>query len=362
MLFAVMATIAVSCVHTNGQLGDGLTLEFIGEAVFPTGFQYSGFEVGGLSGIDYDPVSNRYIAISDDRAQYGPVRFFELQINLSDAALDPGDVVFTGVTQILDKNDAAFAPLAVDPEAIRFSPVAGTLYWTSEGDANTGPFVRVMTRDGHHVDEFLPPPNYLPTALTGTRENMTFESLAFSHDALSVFTATENALRQDGPHASITAGSPVRVLALDTDNGQAQAEYVYLTEAVVAAPDPPGAFATNGLVELLAFDESHLLALERSYSTGVGNSVRLFLTTTQFVTDVRGMDSIAQHDIRTMPKELLLDLDQLDLVLDNIEGMTFGPVLADGKRTLILVSDNNFNSRGGQFTQFLAFRLAPVER
>jgi hypothetical protein len=42
--------------------------------------------------------------------------------------------------------------------------------------------------------------------------------------------------------------------------------------------------------------------------------------------------------------------------LDNVEGMTLGPTLPDGRRSLILVSDHNF--AGSQFTQFLLFALA----
>ncbi|MEM9096364.1 MAG: esterase-like activity of phytase family protein, partial [Pseudomonadota bacterium] len=41
--------------------------------------------------------------------------------------------------------------------------------------------------------------------------------------------------------------------------------------------------------------------------------------------------------------------------IDNLEGMTFGPEI-DGARTLVLVSDNNFNPNG-QFTQFLLFKI-----
>lgn len=44
------------------------------------------------------------------------------------------------------------------------------------------------------------------------------------------------------------------------------------------------------------------------------------------------------------------------IVQDNIEGMTFGPILPTGERSFILVSANNF-SPDGQFTQFLAFKL-----
>ena len=41
--------------------------------------------------------------------------------------------------------------------------------------------------------------------------------------------------------------------------------------------------------------------------------------------------------------------------LDNTEGMTFGPRLPNGNRTLVFVSDDNF--RKSQITQFLAFEV-----
>jgi hypothetical protein len=52
-----------------------------------------------------------------------------------------------------------------------------------------------------------------------------------------------------------------------------------------------------------------------------------------------------------------LGLDALGIPLDNVEGMTLGPELPDGRRSLILVSDNNFAP--SQFTQFLLFALSP---
>ena len=54
-------------------------------------------------------------------------------------------------------------------------------------------------------------------------------------------------------------------------------------------------------------------------------------------------------------KTLLLDLDELGLTLDNIEGMTLGPRLPDGRQSVLLVSDNNFTP--GQVSQFLLFAL-----
>ncbi|MEJ2618683.1 MAG: esterase-like activity of phytase family protein [Candidatus Thiodiazotropha sp.] len=74
-----------------------------------------------------------------------------------------------------------------------------------------------------------------------------------------------------------------------------------------------------------------------------------------FATNVRGKNSIDRKHVSPLRKRLILNLDQLGITLDNIEGMTFGPDYADGSNSLILDSDTNFSDP--QFTQFLAFRL-----
>jgi hypothetical protein len=73
---------------------------------------------------------------------------------------------------------------------------------------------------------------------------------------------------------------------------------------------------------------------------------------------VDGVESLAGllGSIRTAEKTLLFDLDTLGIPLDNVEGMTIGPPLPDGRRSLVLVSDNNFAA--SQFTQFLFFALS----
>jgi hypothetical protein len=54
-------------------------------------------------------------------------------------------------------------------------------------------------------------------------------------------------------------------------------------------------------------------------------------------------------------KKLLLDLNELGISLDNLQGMTLGPRLSDGTQSLLLVSNNNFVKEQG--SQFLLFRL-----
>ena len=57
----------------------------------------------------------------------------------------------------------------------------------------------------------------------------------------------------------------------------------------------------------------------------------------------------------TEADSIVAAIDDLGITLDNVEGMTFGPDLPDGRRTLVLVSDDNFSE--SQVTQFLAFAL-----
>ncbi|MEG1115228.1 MAG: esterase-like activity of phytase family protein, partial [Janthinobacterium sp.] len=73
-------------------------------------------------------------------------------------------------------------------------------------------------------------------------------------------------------------------------------------------------------------------------------------------TDVQAIPALAGASYVPARKRLLLDLEKLGLTrVDNIEGMAWGPRLANGSRSLVLVSDDNFNAQ--QVTQILAFEV-----
>ena len=86
----------------------------------------------------------------------------------------------------------------------------------------------------------------------------------------------------------------------------------------------------------------------------------LFQISLNNATDIHNLDSITKVDtseIKPVEKKLLLDLRNLDVSLDNIEGLTLGAKLPSGEQSLILISDNNFTNF--QQTQILAFKLKP---
>jgi hypothetical protein len=92
----------------------------------------------------------------------------------------------------------------------------------------------------------------------------------------------------------------------------------------------------------------------------VGNTIKLYQVDLSNATDISQIETLNNADlsaIKPAEKTLLLNFDTLNLSpkTDNVEGMTLGSPLPDGRRVLILVSDNNFSEK--QITQILALSL-----
>jgi hypothetical protein len=312
----------------------------------PSGTTFQGTRVGGLSSITFDDRLGVFYAISDDPAA---VRYYTLSLGLADGRLSAGDVRFEAVTSLRSPSGAPYAAASVDPEGLALTKDR-ELIFTSEGIANTlvAPFVRRYALDGTFLGSLPVPAGYLPDAgrTRGVRQNLGFESAGVAPNGRFAFVATENALVQDGPLATLSGGSSARILRYQLQQGRIDREYTYVTDPVAEPPAPATAFSVNGLVELLPLNNQFLLAMERSFSVGApdtGNTIRIYEVALPGAND------------RPVEKRLLLDLDELGIPLDNVEGMTFGPRLPDGRRSVVLVSDDNFAAT--QFTQFLLFAL-----
>jgi hypothetical protein len=339
-------------------------LQFLGQAIIPTGTTFAGTQVGGLSSITYDAGRNVYYVLSDDRSQINPARFYTFRIDL-DGSLDPTDLHIAGVTTLEAPGGGPYPLLSLDPEGLVLTK-DGRLVLTSEGDTSRliDPFLRFYGVDGQFLGSLPVPSYFLPTAngSSGIRNNLAFEPAGVPPNGRFFFTGTENALFQDGPAATLAGGSPSRILRYGLQTERLDRQYVYWTDPVFQAPIPPMQFSVNGLVELLPLNNDFLLAMERSFSVGVlgtGNEIKLYEVALPGADDVNGVASVAASlgSIQPAQKTLLLDLGTLGIPLDNVEGMTFGPDLPDGRRSLIMVSDNNFAP--SQFTQFLLFAVSP---
>ncbi len=332
-------------------------VEYLGQLKIPTGFIVQDTQLGGLSGITYDSQRNLYYAISDDRALQGPSRFYTLEIELNPLGVNP-----INVTPLVDSNSRPFPPYTVDPEGIALTR-RDTLFISSEGDVerNIQPFIKEFSREGQEIKSLPIPDKFLAQNGQGIRNNQAFENLTLSPSEQFLYTAIETALVQDGEPANLEKGTPVRILQYDLTTGQPGPEFYYLTEPVQTAPKSPNGFTIHSLVELLAWDETKLLSLERGFTENVGNTILVYEVSLEGATDIQKIERLKDVDLENIQpaqKRLLLDLGTLDIPLDNIEGMTFGPKLSDGRQSLILVSDNNFNPL--QVTQFLVFAI-PLE-
>ncbi|WP_293191889.1 MULTISPECIES: esterase-like activity of phytase family protein, partial [unclassified Microcoleus] len=343
-------------------------LQLLGQAGFPanTTFGTPTTQVGGLSGLTYAG-SNTYYAISDGRnipgGSPGPSRFYTLTIpTVSSGSLTPvpGQVNFTGVTQI--GNPPPFAADTSDTEGIGF--IGGNVFVSSEGNfsTNTQPFINSFAI-ATGVQNFALPiasPKYDVSAdpNSGIRNNQGFESLTITPSQSFLFTATENALEQDGPASDITAGARSRIVRYNLGTNTANGEFLYNT-------DP-----RNGISEMLAVDDNTLLVLERFLdlsTTPPSGDLKLYQISLNGATDIQnntgliasGVASITPVSKTPIATSAYFLSTGTPALVDNFEGMTFGPPqTATGKRTLILVSDNNFALP----TRFAAFAAnnAPV--
>jgi hypothetical protein len=329
--------------------------KFIGQSTFDSDYNYSGTTVGGLSGITYDAATNTYYAISDAKNDdNGAVRFYTLNIDLSLGSL--GTIDFTGVTTLKDSGGTSFAANVSDTEGIALTS-GGNAFISSEGifsSTNTQPFINQfnLTTGNQNLSLPISSPKFDVSADTtqGVRNNKAFESLTITPNQQVLFTATEVALEQDGSAPTGSAGSPSRIVRYNLSTGSLDGEFLYNTDA------------GNGISELLALDQNTLLAIDRNVSSGVGKLYQVSLPGATDIKNNNGLIASGLGGITAVQKTLVADLSNFPLGT-NFEGMTLGPTLPNGKRSLVLLSDNNFGFGGANIpTRFASFEInsAPV--
>jgi hypothetical protein len=342
------------------------SLRMIGQQDLPNDLKVDDTLVGGLSGLDYDPATDRWIVLSDDRSDEAPARFY-------DATFDYDDTTFTGAeltaaVTLLQEDGTPFPNAKAggnipDPESIRVDPQSGNYYWTSEGSQELGidPGVYVTQPDGTFVARQPIDPIFKAdvNGATGIRNNGAFEGLTFVPGGASYFVSTENPLLQDGEMPTGNDGSVNRITQYDRDGG-VLAQYAYEADAVPNLTE--GAlFFVNGITEILAVTDTTMLVLERGTVQAAdetySNDVRLYEVDLTGATDISGIDALVGADYTPLSKRLIEEFDGSDFTVDNLETLAFGPLLESGNPSLVLGSDNNFSDT--QVTQFLVFEVLP---
>ncbi len=340
---------------------DGKVLRYIDEFVLPDGLQFENTVVGGLSGIDY--ANGVWYMISDDP---NTARCYTATLTYDDEEFSTVDI--QSIVELKDQGGDAFATGTVDPEALRV--FGGNIVWTSEGNVNNSidPFVRRATLGGDFINEIQLAERYSVTDEDGRgpRQNGVFEGISLSTDGRGFWVNMELPLVQDGPAPTLQdTDSPIRIAYIDKATGQFGREFAYELDPVVRPAANGTSFELNGVVELLEYAEDKFLVLERSFSTGYddgGNTVKIYDVDATTATDISGVEALVGTDYEPAKKVLLFDFEEIreqltDGVVDNIEGIAFGPDLSNGNRSLVLVADNNFSAFGPQLNQFVVFEL-----
>lgn len=320
--------------------------------------------VGGLSGIYFDNAQNKLFALSDDKGDIGPARIYVFRLNRDKISehLTP-DYLETIILK--DQKGQAIKVGALDPEGITSDGqnllISTEIY--NHPDGGTISAILKFTMDGILTESYLPKKEWMnesddKTIKVGARQNGGFESVTYDKLTKNLFTASEQSLLQDGNFSNTLDTPPLRIIV--TKDFSQDLEYAYLLDKIPNPENLKKVTGDNGLVDLLHFEKRKLIAMERSFvKENLINSVRLYLIDLDQpdASIVNKIPSLKNSSFTPLTKQLLLNLSSIlpgDKV-GNIEGVSWGPKTKNGNKTLILVSDNNFNPK--QTTQFTFIEL-----
>lgn len=286
--------------------------------------------IGGLSGISYHPGRDVYYLVTDDQSGDGPTRFYVSRIKLQNNGVQ--SVEFLESRRLLPQHRTEFRASITDtravltppdPEGVAVDSRRQRIYWSSEGsrlvdEPNStvlqDPSVHIVDFDGRGIGEFTMPDNLLMSAVDrGPRQNLSLEGLTLAPSGDSLFAAMVGPLFQDGPQPTPLRGALTRITRFDPDT------------------------------------------LERG--RGSRTSARIYHAEIGDAQDVMGVPELDGRPVSSMTKTLLVDLATTpDLKrVANLEGITLGPPLPDGRPSVVAVSDDDFSA--DHVTQVLAFAI-----
>jgi hypothetical protein len=334
-------------------------LIWLGESTRPSGTAYPGIPAdprfGSISGMAPDAGSGQWIGVIDDRE---PSRVAWLNVSVGPKGLEvtPTRMQALRAGPGVPERTATGADL----EAV-VALANGTFVMTEEGHRveKSGevwqPVLLQVNRDAIVTNVIPFPPAFQITAdgKTGLRDNQGFESLAVTPRG-RLIAGLEQPLIEDGL-VSFERGAPGRLVEFvpsgTTFKPGRQWRYMISPTPFLENFEEICSDGENGLVELLAFSETTLIAMERSClitrdKQFTANTVQLFSV------------ELVEKEAR---KRLLLDFQSIIprlspalSRLENFEALTFGPIV-NGTKTLLIGSDDNF--RATQKTSFLLFGM-----
>lgn len=369
LAFIPFSFLSCSTAKTNETAINNPKFRLLNSIEIPFNTEFKNTVVGGLSSIDYDTKNDLYYFISDDRSIYNDARFYTAKIHLGTNTID--SIAFQNVVSFQNPDGKKYSnwkkqpATSIDPEELRFNPKTNSVVWSSEGarviakdfSVLQNPSVQTATLTGTFVNSFNLPANLnMQKEEKGPRSNGVLEGITFNKNYTTLYTNIEEPLYEDDSKASLTKGGLIRLYAFDVKTRKNTAQYGYELDPIEHEPNPKDGFAVNGISTIQYYSKNQLLVVERSYSVGKqACTIKVYLCDFSKATNVKNNTSLQDQNIILASKKLILNMDDLGIFIDNIEGVTFGPKLANGKQSLLFVSDNNFSDK--QKTQVLLFEV-----
>lgn len=227
-----------------------------------------------------------------------------------------------------------------DTEGIAYVPATNTLFISGEADQRVLEYDFMGTLTGR---ELQVPPGF---SIDSIVPNAGFESLCYDTLRHRFWTMTESTLPRDGKATSNCDRRPVNVLRMQAygDDLRPREQYLYRMDA--SEIEEAGRLYVMGVSALCAWPDGRLFVLEREANVPVGYwgaecRVKVYAVRPAAMAD-GFLDKTLVHAFSTR-------LSPFRLAFANYEGMCPGAFTADGRLTLLLVSDSQSGAGKGPF-------------
>jgi hypothetical protein len=400
---ALLSTAAQAATYVNNlQVANGVDLSGLGAGVNTN-------RLGGFgSDLVYDASSGTYWGMSDRGPGGGVISYaprlhqFSLTTNASTGAITNFNLLstvlfkqadgvsnFNGLNPLLLNGSAATLGASFDPEGLVRRSNGNFLVADEYGPSvyefsSAGVFIRAFETPANLIPTTTTGRDYVsgrPTIITGRQDNRGYEGLTLSPDGTKAYAILQDPLVNEGASNDGRRSRNLRLVEFDVATGTQTRQLIYQVEDIAdinaRIPGTTSDFsATNqgrsiGVSSIVALpDGKRFLVLERD-NRGLGvddptasapvGTKRVYLIDTTGATDVKGISlantSTLPGGVTAVNKTLFLDIQSAltaagVTIPEKLEGMAFGPTLADGRISLVFVTDNDFSvTQTGSGTQ-----------
>lgn len=382
-----------ACTANGVEAAEKPDLEFLGTASIPgdavdlsgdTALLQNGEprnRLGGFSALEYSGEGMLFASMSDRGPDDGAVdyhcRVQWLELDLSGVPASSINATVRRTIIFKDSEERRFSGSSaaiqatkelghrLDPEGFRFGS-DGSMYVSDE----YGPHLIQFSPEGRELKRFQLPDHFkvaIPNAdkkkenslnQTGRASNRGLECLAVSQDGKHLVALMQGPLLQDGTRTDkgIVVGRNCRLIQLELATGRTK-QFVYRMDS-----------SDNGNSEILACGPDQYLVLERDSQPGESAKYRkLIRIDLSHATDVSTRETLPSDElpaeIVAVERSVYLDFLATEWKLagatmpEKIEGLTFGPALADGRKTLLVGTDNDFESKAASYIWVFAIQI-----